>query len=359
MITLRKSQLLIALAAACVFSAAYGQQSQQSEQTKHQLQFVISGTISPERHFSEVTHYGYFHLVEDRRFGEDWTQEWITKTSQWNQMSEKQRQFILKLQNDYQYRSTVRKKNIGRPFSIKSDHISTPEGTVTYWVPGVSEEDVRKMAEAVIERFDNRIHDTRKVNQKNLDLNKNVIAEAENMIPKLETEYKQLDKQVEEKSKEYLKTNYGIDGIQRGEVMQHTQKNMEELARYMKLAKFELIGLHARINSMEKFKTSEKIRDPGTLIKLDQMLITDQIEEAGVVARINAYEETFNQAKKVHDIIKSYYSVEGQKLGWERRLEKAKKAKNSIEKFQANPPAQMQPVEVYENKVFIWQLKQD
>ena len=120
---------------------------------------------------------------------------------------------------------------------------------------------------------------------------------------------------------------------------------------------FELIGLHARINSIESFKASGRISDPGTLIKLDQILITDQIEEAGVLARINAYAREFKQAKNLYDTIDSYYSIDVQKRGWEERSVKAQKEKSVREKILANPPAYTQPVEVHENKVMIWQVK--
>jgi len=356
MITLRKSQLLILMAVACVFSAAYGQKS---EQPKRQLQFEISGTISPARHFTEVTHYGYFHLVEDRRFDENWTHKWITLTSQWKEMSEKQRQFILKMQNDYQYRNTASKRDLSLPFSTKSDYVTTPEGTVTYRVLGVSEEDVRKMAEAVIERLDNQAHSVLEGNQKRLDSSKNIIPEAEKMLPELEIEYKQVEAKAEEKTKEYLKANYEIDRIKRPEIFQHAIKNMEELARYMKLANFELIGLQARMDSIDKFKTSGNISDPGTMIKLDQMLIADEVERAGILARRKAYETSFKQSEELYNIIKSRDDAAIQKLKWQEKLEKAKNAKISLERALANPPKGMQPVEVYENKVFIWQVKQD
>ena len=111
MINLRNNKLLVILVAICLFSTTYGQQT---EKTKRQLNFEIYGPIIPSDHFSEVTHYAFFHIVEDRRISENWTEPWITLTSQWKQMSEKQRQFIHKLQNDYQYRSIASRTGISR-----------------------------------------------------------------------------------------------------------------------------------------------------------------------------------------------------------------------------------------------------
>lgn len=352
MITTRKTKLLI-LAFFCVFATTYGQQD---EKPKQQLWFELaSRTIEISEDFSEIKYVGLLHIIDDRDL-----RPWIgaiQTTSKWKEMSEKQQQFILKLQNDYKYRSIAKKKRTGYSISTKSDYIYTPEGTRTYRVYAVSKEDVRKMAEAVIEWHNNNARIGVEFARKQLKQNQKIIAEAEKMIPKLEAEYKQLEAQAEEKTKQYIKDNNELDKAKENEIFVHAKKNMEELARYMKLAKFELIGLHARINSIERFKANRKISDPGTLIKLDQMLITDQIEEAGVLAQINAYEEAFKQAKKMYDVIDSYYSVEVQKRELQEKLEIAQKQKNNMERRLANPPAYMQPVKIHENKVVIWQVK--
>lgn len=354
MITIRKNQLLVALAAICIFSAAYGQQREKAER---QLQFeVATGSIGFRGRYSNVTYVGNFHVIKDRRLN-SWVPE-ISKTSQWKEMSEKQRQFISKLENEYRVVGS-RNLYIGDPFSAKSDYVQTPEGTATYRVHGVSKEDVRKMAEAVIEWLDNEAQNRLEQEQKKLDFNQNVIAEAEKTLPKLETECKQLETQADKKTKEYAKTNYEIDSIERKKIPEHARKNMEELARYLRLANFELIGLQARMDSIEIFKASGNISDPGTLIKLDQMLIADEIERAGIMARRKAYEEAFKQTKELYDIIMSSNDAAVQKLGWEMKLADARKDKYDAEKVLSNPPRQMQPVEVHENKVVIWQVKQD
>jgi len=354
MITLKKTQLLMALAAACVFSAAYGQQS---EQPKRQLQFELtSGT--DEMTYPGTKYIGYFHVTNDRNLG-PWG-SWITTTSKWKEMSEKQQQFIVKLLNDDKDGKTTRSSIIGYPFSRNSGYMKTPiNRTRTYSVFAVSKEDVQKMAEAVIEGLDNEAQRRLERKQKELEDNKNTIAEAEKMLPKLEIECKQLEAKAQEKTKEYLKANYEIDKTKRPEIFEHAIKNMEELARYMKLANFELIGLQARIDSIEKFKAGGNISDPGTLIKLDQMLIADEIERAGIMARRKAYEEAFRQTKELYDIFMSCNDAAAQKQGWNKRLANAQAHKNSAERLLANPPREMQPVEVHENKVFIQQVKQD
>jgi hypothetical protein len=338
------------LVVTCVFSVAYGQQS---EKTKRQLRFELtSGT--DEMTYPGTKYIGYFHVTTDRNMG-SWV-SWITTTSKWNQMSEEQRQFIM-AQINAKHGSATRRSGMGYPFSRNSGQMKTPNRTRTYSIFAVSKEDVRKMAEAVIEGLDNEAQRRLERKQKELEDNKKTISEAEKILPKLEIECKQVEAKAQEKTKEYLKANYEIDKTKRPEIFQHAIKNMEELARYMKLANFELIGLQARIDSIERFKASGNISDPGTLIKLDQMLIADEIERAGIMARRKAYEEAFRQTKELYDIFMSCDDAAAQKQRWKKRLANAQAYKNRAERVLSNLPREMQPVEVYENKVVIIQVK--
>jgi Arc/MetJ family transcription regulator len=350
MITRRKTQLLIILAATCFFPSAYGQQN---ENPKRQLSFELTSD-TPGMTYPGTKYLAYFHITNDRNLG-PWG-SWITTTSKWKEMSEKQRQFIQAQINVEP--GGIRRGNIGNPFTRGPGNMKTPVRTKTYTVPGVSKEDVRKMAEAVIEGLDNEAHRRLERKQKELEDNKKTIAQAEKILPKLENGYKQLEAKAQEKTKEYIKTNYERDSITRIELFEHIQKNMEELARYMKLANFELVGLQARIDSIERFKASGNISDPGTLIKLDQMLIADEIERAGIMARRKAYEDAFRQTKDLYDIFMSCNDAAAQKQGWSKRLTNAQRHKNQAERVLSNLPSEMKPVEVYENKVVIMQVKQ-
>jgi hypothetical protein len=350
MINLRKSKLLIALATVCVFSAAYGQQS---EKPKRELQFEAApGRIDIAEDFPEIKFVANFHVINDRDL-RTWVGA-IKTTSKWNQMSQEQQQFISKLQNDYKYTSIRSKWRTGYTFSKGN----TPEGTKTYSVYAVSREDVRKMAEAVIEWHDNNARISLGFKKKTLEKNKEIITEAQKMVSKLVTEYEQLEAKTQEKTKEYIKTNHELNKARRSVILEHAKKNMEDLARYMKLANFELIGLKARMVSIDKFKTSGNISDPGTIIKLDQMLIADEIERAGVLARRKAYEDEFKPTKELYDVIMTLNEVLSLKQDWNSKLNQAQKRKKIAERELANPRKSMQPLEVYENKVVIRQVKQ-
>lgn len=351
MISKKKSRLFVTLVVACVFSSSYAQQTQQP---KRKLRFAVSSKRVPNSNIrSEINHIGYFHIIKDRNLG-SWVLG-ISETSQWKQMSEKQRKFVSDLQNEYKV-TAKEYRRLGSPFETVSDYVRTPEGTLTYEVHGVSEQDTRRMVEAVIEWLDKRALEKLEEVQKRLERDRNIIAEAQKRLPKLETECKQLEAQADEKIKEYVKVNYGID---RKKITDHAKRSVEELARNLRTADFELVGLQARIDLAGKFKADGKITDQDTLIKLNQMLMADEIERAGVLARRNAYEAVFRLAKDLYDAISSRDETSSQKMICESRLANAKMDTLKMEEVLADPPSEMHPVEVYENEVTIHPVRTD
>ena len=351
MLILRKSQLLIAIALTCILSTI---RAEQSTPKKRELQFELSKkSIRFPSCPLETKYVGDFHIVVDRRL-ESWIFG-ILETSQWQLMSEAQRQFITRLHNQYKVTDKERRR-VGAPFSSKSEYTYTPEGMLTYRVHGVSEEDTRRMAEAVIEWLDKKALAKLGDFQKSLERNRNIIAEARKTLPKLEMECKRLEALADQKIKEYTEVNYGIDPKT---IFDHVKKSMEELARHLRTSDFELVGLQARIDLIGKFKAGGKITDQATLIKLDQMLMADEIERAGVLARRSAYEAAFKLAKELYDAIKNRNDTSVQKRSWELQSEDAKKDVPKIEEVLADPPPDMRPVQVYENKVVIHPVRTD
>jgi hypothetical protein len=88
------------------------------------------------------------------------------------------------------------------------------------------------------------------------------------------------------------------------------------------------------------------------------MLMADEIERAGVLARRNAYEAAFKLAKDLYDTISSRDEISSQKMNCESRLANAREDALRMEEFLADPPAEMHPVEVHENKVTIHPIRE-
>ena len=314
MISARKNQRLTILCTACLFvvSAVY---AEQSERAKRQLRYEVSTTpIELPSQFPEAKYIGYIHVREDRSL-QCW-RDWIKTMPQWKEMSGAQRQFINKLWNDYEYKKHTTRVDQGYPVSSKGHN--TPRGTLTYRVIAVSEEDVRKMAAAVVEVLDHLARLQRENNLKDLERTRNIVAEAETILPKLEEEVKHLRTVADKRTAEYIEANYGIEIKET--IREHARKSMVDLSYNLRLVNFELIGLQAKIDSIEKYQVSGKIDRHETLIKLEQMDIAAEIERAGVLAKKGAYETAFKQAKELYDVIKSKDNVSMKKQKWEKKL---------------------------------------
>ena len=332
-----------------IFSMSH---AEQSTLTKRELQFEISTRAIPRsRHPSEAKYVGDFHITLDRRLGPRIFG--VSETSQWKQMSEAQRQFITRLQSKYRV-TDIKQWRVGLAFSTKSSYTHTPKGMLTYRVHGVSEEDTRKMAEAVIEWLDNQALEKLKEVQKKLEDSKNVITKAQEEIAKLEVECQRLQKQADEKEKEYKEVNY-IDW----EIFQHAENSIEELAHNLRTTDFELAGLQARINLIGKYKAGGNVGDKTTFLKLNQMLITDEIERAGVLARRSAYESALKLAKGYRDAVRAVRSAYSRKAEWVRKLKNAEEEGPKYEDILANPSPEMRPAQVHDNKVIIYPVRQN
>ena len=347
MLISRKSQLLIVIVVTCIVLMA---QAEQSAPAKRELQYELSTIIIPlSRCPSETKYVGDLHVIKDRIL-EPWIFG-VSETSQWKQMSEAQRQFITKLQNEY--RVTDRSQwRVGSAYSNTKSDIRTPVGTLSYRVHGVTEEDTRKMAQAVIEWLDNQALNKLEEVQKSLEKNRDVITQAQEDIPKLEVECQRLRAQADKKEKEYKEANY-VDW----EIFDHAENSIGELAHNLRTTDFELAGLQARIDLIGKFKAGGKISDQATMIKLNQMLMADEIERAGVLARRNEYEVALKLAKEFRDAVRANRSASSIKSARERELNIAKTNASMWEKVLADPRPEMRPVQVYENKVTIHPIR--
>jgi hypothetical protein len=343
----RKSRWFAVVATIAIFSTAY---AEQNAQTKRELQFEVSTrSIGLSSHPTGAKYVGTFHIIKDRQLS-----TWIfgiSDTPQWKLMSETQRQSIIKVQNASRVTNS-KDWRVGSPFSTQSDYTRTPPGTLSYRVYGVSEEDTRLMAEAVIEWLDNQALEKLKGIQKTVENDRAIVAKAQEEIPKLEEECQRLQTQKDEKEKQYKAANY-IGW----EMYDHAEKSIEELAHNLRSTDFELAGLEARIDLIGKYKSGGKISDQATMIKLNQMLITDEIERAGVLARRNAYEAALKLAKEYRNTVLAFRSASSSKVGWERDLKSAEQEAQKCEEILGNPAPEMRPVQVYENKVTIHPIR--
>ena len=220
-----------------------------------------------------------------------------------------------------------------------------------------SEQEARELTNDFIELCDKEVFENLEAHKKELEENRDIIAEAEKNLPESETELKDLEILLGEKVKEYAKNNYSTED--EDSVYSLAKKHVEELANFLRTVDFELAGLDAKIESINKYKKSDMIIDDETLIKLNQILMTTDIERAGALARKEAYKSAFDLAKELYNLFERrsvlYRLIDRRR----NNLAKAKRELPGLERKSENLPVEMQPVEIEDNKVVIYPVRQD
>ncbi len=137
------------------------------------------------------------------------------------------------------------------------------------------------------------------------------------------------------------------------------EKHIQELADLLRNVNFKLAGLDAKIDSINKYKKNELVIDNETLIKLNQILISSDIERAGAIAKKQAYETALKQANDLHNLIDRRRRVSGNLANSPRLLSSARGKLVSLERSLENPSQEMRPAEIVDNIVTIKAVKQD
>ena len=248
-----------------------------------------------------------------------------------------------------------------------------------YYILANSEQQARQFTEALINSYDIPISVNLKELKSELETYQDIVREGETVIAKMEAEYRELETQKNSLYKEYAKVNYlseanlpDIRDMVKDELRRSPSiedKNIpgidniikvkDELARSLREVDFELVGLNAKIESVNKYKLSGTIIDDETLIKLNQILMATDIERAGVLARKQAFETSFKQITQLYNLMLSSKKVLVDLEKYKNRFNTAPQVVSLREAELKNPSEMYRYVQVEDNKVTIKPVKQD
>jgi len=203
-----------------------------------------------------------------------------------------------------------------------------------------------KAASARYEDLKNEIEETKKF-----------IVNIEKTISENKAEIDPLKEVVVKKIEEYAEANYCNKNEELIHI--HAGEQIEELADFLRNVNFELAGLNAKIDSINNYKKSEAITDNETIVKLNQILITTDIERAGAIAKKQAFETAIKQAKELYDLINRRRNLTESLTLLPGTLRSKNSQLQRLEQQYENPSAQMLPVEIEDNTVIIRPVKQD
>lgn len=242
-------------------------------------------------------------------------------------------------------------------FSARNDLI---EGKFTqYRLYGISEDDARKMAQALVELCDIKGRARLEDDRKQLDKYRKLIPEAEKKIAELDVSIKAAETQCSELRKivSYRKLS---DALQ----------DVVELDKALRALQVEMAGNDAKVSAIRKLqdklslelmekrkgRPSETVLPGPELESCNRMLVAEDVERAGILARKVAIEGHRQKALQYCTIERQRMANEMTKQEWIKKQEYARHIVPRYEKTLANPPAYMKPLIVLDNPVLIYPL---
>jgi len=328
--------LLSALIFICLTSVAFTQDQQiptrqiifetSDQQEDWQLDWEGLGVIRP-KYLAKFTLLDNRTMVRSRRYVTTEAEQWLKKV-----VSEQQQALIN--QSRYSYSEPADNADLYR----------------TFWLYAVSGDEARKMAEGFIKYYDQVAHIEFQEIKDGIAENQKTIADVDQRLPQLEVESKAINKQF---------MDYGARYDLNRKVAQERNKELYEMLSHLKI---DLAGTQAKVEVVRKYMVSIRETVSGGQNQLyataRQMLIELEAELASALARKKeietqiAHADEFIQIQSKRNSLSSEYN----------RLNNDKdRAQNRIQKSEqtlANPPAELLPVELLENKVTIHPVRE-
>jgi hypothetical protein len=132
-----------------------------------------------------------------------------------------------------------------------------------------------------------------------------------------------------------------------------SKKTIAQVNEMLSILDIELAGIREKLNVIEQYRKSDKF-SKATLEKLEQMFVEQMIELRGTEARKEAAIRLRDQDKQfcvLYDIWTGLY-IEVQNL--RSRIDNDERRVRFYEEEMANPPDELLPPQVYQNKVTIY-----
>ncbi len=314
-------------------------QSTQPSRAKRQLHYLEPGRAVglPGKHIY-VTHRAKLNLMRDRNF--DWGrviyEAGMLDTPAGKSMSDEQKALV---------RAGFRSKD-GFRFVQAGSTAKTPATAVTVWLYAVSEPDARKMVEALLADLDcdaaTRLERLREaVSQERKEK-----AELEEQIPKREGQLRELVSETEKLGK-----------VLHYRDLEEASRSIRDYNQILRGLEVDIAGLDAKIQVITKKVHEAKTKDQ--LTALISLLIAQDIEMAGALARKHAAESGRSRAEQFYDVKKRRQRTATELDEQKARLDSIRRRGPEMEKRLADPPAMMKPVIVLDNEVVIEPVRLD
>lgn len=219
-----------------------------------------------------------------------------------------------------------------------------------------SQQQAKEIAETYIQSLDNETDNRLNDLKHELEQYQEIMKNGDVVIPRMEVEYQDLIKEKNVLYKEYAQINYLNEDMVVPDINEII-KVKDELAYSLREADFELVGLDAKIDSINKYKLSGTIIDNETLIKLNQILITTDIDRAGIFARKQAFETSLKKTKHLYDVILNSQKANRELKYYNDSFNRAPQRISELKLRLENPSEEYQYADIENNTVIIKPVK--
>jgi len=328
---------LLTCVAVCVLLIGSTVLAEEMQAPRGELQFQVSDEPQDlvSNTYPDATCAAVIHIVKDR--GLPKLEEGILKTETGQQLSEKQKLLVARL-----VASRKDPNDIVGPFGTGASSIL---GTSRYTLPAVSEQDARLMAEALVEWLDG-------IARAELEREKNYreevqagVTEASHRIPGLESQIATVDK----KLTELKKTVHYVSA-------DDARRNASELANVLNQVEVDIAGIKAKVDAINKIKANNV--KAAIDEKLNEMLIVQDVELAGALARRDAALAAIEGAEQFYTLSEQKVQLAGELDNQQVTIKGGSRSVEQRERVLADPPSEMRPITVYDNKVTIFPARQ-
>ena len=137
------------------------------------------------------------------------------------------------------------------------------------------------------------------------------------------------------------------------EAYKKAEENITQMNKMLSILDIELAGIHEKLGIIEKYRESGKF-STATLEKLEQMFVEQMIELRGAEARKGAALKLRNQENQFCDLYDAWTSLDIMVKSLRNSLSNSEKKARYYEEEMANPPDELLPPKVLQNKVSIY-----
>jgi len=208
----------------------------------------------------------------------------------------------------------------------------------------LSEDDARKMTEAFVEVATNKT-------KARMELWKDDLAKLQEKIPQLQKQISETEEKLKIVRASFEKFKKSTPSVQYASIKE-AQQAISEYSKIIDPLTIELEGIGAKIRTIQEYQ--EKITSQDTLVKLEQMLIEQNVELAGVSAKRDFADSARIRARYFVEKKTELRNLEEDKGTLYNQRRNHQRELQHVEERLANPTPEMLPPKVYQNKVTIY-----